>query len=107
VTVLNQATSKHLFCRSLCVLIEFSSGHYVITNKRILIKVGFIGRKSLEIFLNRIEGIDVNQSVTGRIFGFGTVTIGGIGGTKNSFVYIPKPLTFRNNVQQQMQATDS
>jgi uncharacterized membrane protein YdbT with pleckstrin-like domain len=65
-------------------------------------KTGFIGRKSIEIFLDRIEGIDVTQSATGRVLGFGTVIVGGIGGTKNSFVYIPKPIQFRSNVQQQI-----
>lgn len=84
--------------------ISYYCSEYVITNIRIIMKVGFIRRRSLEIFLERIEGIFVDQSIIGRILGFGTVVVSGIGGTKNPFFYIPDPIKFRNNVQQQMQA---
>lgn len=84
-------------------LITFYCSEYVITNKRVIMKTGFISRQSFEIFLERIEGIYVEQSVIGRILNFGTVIVGGVGGSKNSFFYIPKPLDFRSNVQQQMQ----
>jgi len=76
---------------------------YAITNKRVLMKVGLLRRRSLELFLDRIEGIYVDQSILGRIFGCGTVTIGGIGGTKSPFHYIPDPIKFRNSVQQQIE----
>jgi uncharacterized membrane protein YdbT with pleckstrin-like domain len=84
-------------------IINYYYSEYAITNKRIIMKIGFIRRKSLEIFLDRIEGIYVEQSMVGRILGFGTVFVGGIGGTKNPFFYIPHPIEFRNKVQQQMQ----
>lgn len=84
-------------------LINYYCSEYVITNKRILIKVGFIRRKSLEIFLDRIEGIYVDQSITGRILGYGTVIVNGIGGTQDPFFYIPRPIIFRNKIQQQIQ----
>ena len=83
-------------------LITFYCSEYSITNKRIIMKVGFIRRKSLEIFLDRVEGVYIEQSVVGRILNFGTVIIAGIGGTKNPFLYIPDPLKFRSNVQQLM-----
>ena len=81
------------------VLISYYCSEYVITNRRIVMKVGFIKRRSLEIFLNRVEAVYIDQSVMGRILNYGTVTVIGIGGTENSFPYIPKPLDFRNEVQ--------
>ncbi len=84
-------------------LISYKCSEYAITNRRILIKVGFIRRKSLEIFLDRIEGVYVEQGISGRILNFGTVIIAGVGGTKNPFFYIPDPLKFRSNIQQQLQ----
>lgn len=86
-------------------LINYYCSEYVITNKRIIMKIGFIRRKSLEIFLERIEGIYIEQSIVGRALNFGTVFVGGVGGTKNPFFYIPNPIEFRNKVQQQTQAT--
>jgi len=94
-----------LMCLFSCIseLIAYNCSEYVITNKRIIMKTGFIHRRSLELFLDRIEGIYVEQSIVGRIFGFGTVIVGGIGGTKDSFFYIPNPIEFRNKMQQQIQ----
>ena len=80
-------------------LIAYFCSEYVITNKRILVKIGFIRRTSLELFLNRIEIVHVDQSILGRILNFGTVVVSGIGGTKNPFYYIPNPLKFRSMVQ--------
>ncbi|CAL7963386.1 putative membrane-associated protein [Gammaproteobacteria bacterium] len=84
-------------------LIAYNCSEYVITDKRIIMKVGFIRRRSLELFIDRIEGVYVEQSIIGRILGFGTVIVGGIGGTKDTFFYIPNPIEFRNKMQQQIQ----
>jgi Bacterial membrane flanked domain. len=84
-------------------LIGYYCSEYAITNKRIVMKVGFIRRKSLEIFLGRVEGVYIEQSIIGRILNFGTIIIAGVGGTKNPFFYIPDPLKFRSSVQEQMQ----
>ena len=52
-------------------------------------------RQSLETLLSKIEGIGVEQDVWGRILGFGTITITGTGGTRESIAGIPRPLEFR------------
>lgn len=83
--------------------ISFISAEYAVTNKRVLIKVGFIRRNSLEIFFHKIESIITNQSICGRIFNYGTVIISGTGGSKDPFCYIPNPLEFRRQVQTQME----
>ncbi|MFI4890326.1 MAG: PH domain-containing protein [Steroidobacterales bacterium] len=75
------------------------SSEFAITNKRVLIKVGLIRRHSLELLLQKIEGIGVDQSITGRILGFGTITVSGVGGTKEAFRMISNPLEFRRQVQ--------
>lgn len=84
-------------------LINYYCSEYAITNKRVIMKVGFIHRKSIEIFLDRIESVRVEQSIIGRIVGYGSVSIDGTGGTQDPFLYIPKPLEFRNSVQQQIE----
>lgn len=82
--------------------ISYYCSEYVITNRRVLMKVGFIRRKSLEIFLDRVEGIYVEQGILGRILNFGTIIIAGVGGTKNPFFFIPDPLKFRGILQEHM-----
>ena len=88
--------------RLLSVIISYYSTEYVLTNRRVLVKTGFIRRNSWELFLERIEGVTVRQSIVGRIGNFGMVVINGIGGTKNSFPYVPDPLRFRGRLQEQL-----
>ncbi len=82
--------------------IRYKTSEFAVTNKRVLIKVGFIRRHSLEVLLHKVEGIGVNQSITGRILGYGTIVISGTGGTKEMFDAITAPLEFRKQVQAQL-----
>jgi|SRR5208283_3322716 len=84
------------------VFIHFKTSEFGITNKRVLIKVGFIRRASHETLLSKVEGINVNQGLWGRIFNYGTISIKGIGGTSNPFQKIEAPMEFRKKVQEQI-----
>lgn len=79
--------------------IRYKTSEFAITNKRVLIKIGFIQRHSLEVLLTKVEGIGVNQSILGRILGYGTIIVTGTGGTKETFDRIASPLEFRSQVQ--------
>jgi uncharacterized membrane protein YdbT with pleckstrin-like domain len=79
--------------------IRSSSSEFAITNKRVVIKVGLIRRHSLELLLQKVEGIGVDQGIIGRILGYGTITVSGVGGTKEAFQRISNPLEFRRQVQ--------
>ena len=82
--------------------ISFKTSEFGITNKRVLIKVGFIRRNSLETLLTKVEGIQVNQGILGRIFNYGTIMVKGTGGTSNPFHKIEAPMEFRKKVQEQI-----
>jgi uncharacterized membrane protein YdbT with pleckstrin-like domain len=73
-----------------------------VTNKRVIIAVGAVRRRTVELMLDKIEGIRVDQTVPGRIFNYGTVIITGSGGTHESFDKIAVPLEFRRQVQAQL-----
>lgn len=79
--------------------IRASSSEFAVTNKRVLIKVGLVRRHSLELLLQKVEGIGVDQGILGRILGYGTITVSGVGGTKEAFRMISNPLEFRRQVQ--------
>jgi uncharacterized membrane protein YdbT with pleckstrin-like domain len=83
--------------------ISYETSEYGITNKRILIKTGWIRRNTLELFLDKVEALNVNQSIPGRILGYGTLRVVGTGGTEDPFFYIPNPLQFRKIAQQQVE----
>src|SRR6202035_1522264 len=50
-----------------------------VTNLRVVHKTGFIKRRTFEMSLDKVESVDVNQSILGRIFNYGNVTILGVG----------------------------
>lgn|SRR3990167_8365072 len=83
--------------------IYFKTSEYGVTNKRVVIKVGWIQRRSLELLLDKVEGVLVDQTLMGRIFNYGGITIIGTGGTKDAFPFIPNPLLFRKNTQQEIE----
>jgi len=80
------------------------SSEFAVTNKRVIIKLGVMTTRSMELLLSKIEGITVSQSVAGRMFGFGEIIVTGSGGTQEPFDNIQAPLDFRQAVQA---ATDS
>jgi uncharacterized membrane protein YdbT with pleckstrin-like domain len=69
-----------------------------VTNRRVVHKTGFITRKTFEMALDKIESVDVDQSITGRLLDFGDVTILGVGEGKQRIQTIASPLAFRNAI---------
>lgn len=83
-------------------LIKYRTSEFALTNKQVIMKTGLIKRQSLEVLLNKVEGVTVDQSVLGRILGFGAITVNGTGGTRDPFRKISSPLEFRKQVQEQL-----
>jgi uncharacterized membrane protein YdbT with pleckstrin-like domain len=67
-----------------------------VTNLRVVHKTGFIKRRTFEISLDKVESVDVNQSILGRILNYGDVTILGVGEGRETIATIASPLSFRN-----------
>ena len=86
--------------------VSYTSSEFAVTNKRLIIKVGWIQRRTLETMLSKVEAIGVEQTIFGRMFGFGTITVTGTGGTKEPFANIANPLDFRRQVQAQVSAAE-
>lgn len=77
-----------------------------VTNKRVIIKTGLVRRKTLEVILQKIESIGVDQTVPGRVFGYGTLTITGSGGSSEPYTNIAKPLDFKSHVSKVVETLD-
>ncbi len=88
-----------LFCIG---LLKRNVTEMAVTNKRVIVKSGLVDRRTTEILLSRIESVVVDEPALGRIFGYGTVTVRGTGGTPEIFEKIQHPLKFREQVQSQI-----
>ena len=82
--------------------ISRSSAEFAVTNKRVILKTGFIKNKTAEMFLNKIESVGVDQSIIGRVLGYGAIVIRGTGGSLEPFDRVGAPLEFRRQIQEQI-----
>lgn len=71
----------------------------VVTTDRLVMKTGFIARRTEEVSLDKIEEINVVQSAWGRIFGFGRVDVRGTGEGNIQIPVIANPLGLRKAIQ--------
>jgi uncharacterized membrane protein YdbT with pleckstrin-like domain len=80
-------------------VVKRQSSDFAVTNKRVMMKAGVFTTRSIELLLNKIEAIAVDQSLLGRLFGYGDIVVTGSGGTREAFSHIQSPLEFRRAVQ--------
>ena len=88
--------------------IRYKTTELAITSKRVIVKTGFISRSTMEINLNKVESLQVDQTVMGRMFDFGTLTIAGTGTTHAPIAGIADPIEFRKafvGAQDRLRAT--
>jgi uncharacterized membrane protein YdbT with pleckstrin-like domain len=70
-----------------------------VTSHRFVEKYGLLSMKTNEIALPNIEGVRVNQSILGKIFGYGTVRIEGTGVDSVTTPAIADPVGFVRAIQ--------
>ena len=75
--------------------ITYISTEQAFTNKRVIAKVGFIKRDTVEMNISKVETIQVHQSILGRILNYGTFIISGAGNPQAPIKGISDPMKFR------------
>lgn len=74
---------------------------FVVTNKRVILKTGVLRRNVSDLQLNKTEGLIFQESIVGRILGFGTIIVT-TGGITNTYPYIASPLLFRRAINERI-----
>ncbi len=69
-----------------------------VTDRRVIFKRGLIRRHTIEMNMDKVETVDVDQSLAGRLLGYGDIVVRGTGSTIEPFRKIAAPLDFRNQV---------
>ena len=69
-----------------------------VTDHRVIYKSGLLSRHTIEMNRDKVESVDVDQSLLGRIFGYGTVIVRGTGGSLEPMRNIGDPLGFRSHI---------
>ncbi len=81
-------------------LVRWLTCEAVVTSRRIVIASGWLNRHTFELPLSRFESIRIEQSIIARWFGFGSVLVVGIGGGRQHFAHMARPLAFRRATEQ-------
>ena len=71
---------------------------FVVTDKRVIYKTGLVTRHTAEINISKVESVDVDQGILGRIFGFGTVLLRGTGASMEPLRNVADPIGLRNAI---------
>jgi uncharacterized membrane protein YdbT with pleckstrin-like domain len=65
------------------------------------VKVGLLSIHTVELLLPKVEAIAVDQTLAGRLLGYGTLRIVGTGGTVEAFPRVSRPQGLREAVARQ------
>lgn len=79
----------------LYVYVTYISTELAVTNKRVIAKFGFIRRMTVEMNINRIESLQIQQSILGRACNYGSIVLSGAGNPQAPIPYVANPLEFR------------
>jgi len=76
------------------IYLILSSTELVVTSHRVVTVHGILNRHTTEIMISKIEGVQVMQSLLGRLLGYGTIVVKGTGASYEPVVGIRDPLAF-------------
>ncbi len=75
---------------------------YGLTNKRVIVKTGVIGRSTEELNLAKVETVELRQTILGRLFGFGDVVLSGTGNSTLVFKNASNPIEVKKAIDNQL-----
>lgn len=96
--ILGAAAALYALAAAVRAIILRVTTELAVTDRRVIYKSGLISRHTLEMNRGKVESVDVDQSIWGRLLGFGTVVVRGTGGSLEPIRMIGDPLTFRSHI---------
>ncbi|HYD00140.1 MAG TPA: PH domain-containing protein [Phycisphaerales bacterium] len=76
-------------------MVQRSTTDMVITTRRVLSRVGVLRKESEEMFLGKIESVEVQQNLWARVMNYGTIEVNGSGEGELLFPNVQSPHEFR------------
>lgn len=82
----------------------YKTTEFAVTDKRVIAKTGLVSRRTVEMFLDKVESLNVEQGILARLLDYGTVTVVGTGATREPIRSISAPMVLRRHF---MEAADA
>jgi uncharacterized membrane protein YdbT with pleckstrin-like domain len=83
---------------AISAFIRRATTELAVTDHRVIYKAGLLRRHTLEMNRDKVESVTVDQTVLGRLLGYGTVIVRGTGSSLEPIRNIGNPLTFRSHI---------
>lgn len=80
--------------------VRYKTTELAVTSQRVVVKTGLISRNIIEINMAKVESVEVTQTVLGRLFDFGSLSISGTGFNQAPILNIADPMAFRKALTQ-------
>lgn len=85
-----------IFIRSVIVM---KTTDFAVTNRRVILKTGWLNRRTQELAVESVEGVSLEQSFIARLFGYGSVVVTGTGDAVIAFPPMAHPVAFRRSIE--------
>lgn len=83
----------------LTMAIKMSTTDFAVTNRRVILKRGWLNRHTHELAVESVEGVSLDQSLIARLFGYGRVVVTGTGEAVIMFPPMAHPVAFRRSIE--------
>jgi len=82
--------------------VSLQTSEIAITDRRLIIRVGFPLRRTYDVPLDQIDMVDVYQPSLGKILNFGKIILGFTGKGRGAFRMVASPLEFRAHLEREV-----
>jgi len=72
---------------------------FAVTDRRVILKRGWLNRSTQELAVESVEGVSLEQSIIARIFGYGRIVVTGTGDAVIAFPPMANPVEFRRALE--------
>jgi uncharacterized membrane protein YdbT with pleckstrin-like domain len=83
----------------LTMAIKMWTTDFAVTNRRVILKTGWLNRRTQELAVQSVEGVSLDQSLIARLFGYGRVVVTGTGEAMIVFPPMAHPVEFRRSIE--------
>lgn len=83
----------------LSAVIKMKTTDFAVTNRRVILKRGWLNRRTHELAVESVEGVSLDQSLIARLFGYGRVVVTGTGDAVIAFPPMANPVAFRRAIE--------
>jgi uncharacterized membrane protein YdbT with pleckstrin-like domain len=83
-------------------IVHWLTAEYILTDRRLVVKTGWLRRDLIEVWLAKVEGVQLHQTIAGRLLGYATLVVKGLGGTREIHPNIIAPLVFQQAIRRQL-----